>query len=75
MFIILNKEKITAYVVSILTVIMLFGISNISFIGNQTVETAANTEKLLPIYSVNTEEKKIAFTMNCAWSGDDIDDI
>lgn len=31
--------------------------------------------RLLPIYSVETEEKKVAVTFNCAWEADDIPDI
>lgn len=31
--------------------------------------------RLLPIYSVETEEKKIAVTFNCAWSAEDIPQI
>ena len=31
--------------------------------------------RLLPIYSVETPERKIAVTFNCAWSADDIPDI
>ena len=38
------------------------------------IETSAS-EKLLPIYNVETEENKVALTMNCAWSADDIDSI
>ncbi|MCI8700581.1 MAG: hypothetical protein HFJ47_04510 [Clostridia bacterium] len=82
MFIILNKEKIYTYVISIATVVMLFGIANILYIGeksqkqeienNQKAESsqevASNQTKKLPIYNVETKEKKIAFTMNCAWS-------
>ncbi len=89
MFIILNKEKIYTYVISIATVVMLFGIANILYIGeksqkqeienNQKAESsqevASNQTKKLPIYNVETKEKKIAFTMNCAWSADDIDTI
>lgn len=37
-----------------------------------TQMTSSATEKLLPIYNVQTEEKKVAFTMNCAWNADDI---
>ncbi len=74
MFIILNKEKILAYVVSVLTVIMLFGIANLT-VNSNIIETSANLKAELPIYNVETEEKKVAFTMNCAWSADDIDDI
>jgi len=40
----------------------------------QTVETAASTKEL-PIYNVATEDKRVAFTMNCAWDADDIDSI
>jgi len=74
MFIILNKEKIIAYVVSVLTVIMLFGIANLS-INNNTIETSSILTSKLPIYNVETEEKNVAFTMNCAWTADDIDEI
>lgn len=74
MFIILNKEKILAYVVSVLTVITLFGVANLTT-NSEVIETASSITVKLPIYNVKTEEKKIAFTMNCAWSADDIDDI
>ena len=41
----------------------------------KVVETVSGSEKLLPIYNVETDEKKVAFTMNCAWNADDIDSI
>ena len=41
----------------------------------KTVETSSNSNKLLPIYKVKTEEKKVALTMNCAWNADDVDKI
>lgn len=75
MFIILNKEKMLAYGISVLTVIMLFGIANISMINKDVVETSSNIQVTLPIYNVQTEEKKVAFTMNCAWSAEDIEKI
>ena len=72
MFLIFNKDKIQTYIVSILTVAVLIVVANI---GNvKTIQTSATT-KLLPIYNVQTEENKIAFTMNCAWNADDIDSI
>ena len=74
MFIILNKDKILAYIVSILTVITLFGIANITM-NSEIIETSSKVTAKLPIYNVQTEEKKVSFTMNCAWSADDIDDI
>ena len=74
MFIILNKDKILAYVVSVLTVITLFGVANL-MMNTEVIETSTSITTKLPIYNVQTEEKKIAFTINCAWSADDIDEI
>ena len=72
MFLVLNKDKIQTYIVSVLTVTVLVIIANIGNI--KTIPTSASS-KLLPIYNVQTEEKKIAFTMNCAWNADDIEQI
>lgn len=77
MFLVFNKEKIYAYIVSILTVCLLFFTAG-AFNKNaeNTQETSSNNlEKLLPIYNVETEENKVALTMNCAWNADDIDSI
>lgn len=76
MFFVFSKEKIYTYLVSILTVVILFFVaSNINFSSGETVETSSNSSKLLPIYKVKTEENKVALTMNCAWNADDIDKI
>lgn len=75
MFFVLNKQKIIAYGVSVFTVIFLFCIASGMNGNNETMETSANTGKLLPIYNVKTEENKVALTMNCAWNADDIDSI
>lgn len=74
MFIVFNREKINSYLISLATVIILFSMAFMFVDDNQTIETSAST-KQLPIYSVATEEKKVAFTMNCAWNADDIDSI
>jgi len=74
LYLIFSKEKICAYLVSILTVVTLFGIASLT-IKEETIETSTQTQRLLPIYDVETEEKKVAFTMNCAWSAEDIDSI
>ena len=66
MFIILNKGKILAYVVSVLTAITLFGVANLTA-NPEIIETSSNLTVKLPIYNVQTEEKKVAFTINCAW--------
>lgn len=73
MFLVFSKEKIYTYLVSIMTVILLFyAASNFKVVQGGTIETGAKGERLLPIYSVKTEDKKVALTMNCAWNADDI---
>lgn len=72
MFLVFSKEKIQTYIVSLLTVAVLIGIASVD--SEKVIQTSAN-EKILPIYNVQTKEAKIAFTMNCAWSADDIDKI
>lgn len=77
MFFVLNKQRIYTYLVSIVTVVLLFCVAsslNNNSTGN-TIQTASTAQKLLPIYNVQTEENKVAFTMNCAWNADDIDSI
>ena len=68
MFFVFSKEKIFTYLVSILTVTLLFvGVENFQTKQADSVGTSANTEKLLPIYKVKTDQEKIGLTMNCAW--------
>ena len=74
MFLVFNKDKITSYIVTIFTILVLF-LTASTFSTEKVVETSTNTSKLLPIYSVDTKEPKIAITINCAWSADDIDII
>lgn len=72
MIFVFNKDRIKTYLVSMLTVAMLIIFSNI---GNIKSIQTSSVPKYLPIYNVKTDEKKIAFTMNCAWNADDIDSI
>lgn len=67
MFIVFNKDKIISYIVSFTTVAILLGIAFFVRNGSNMLEVSSNS-KMLPIYSVNIEEKKVALTMNCAWS-------
>lgn len=74
MFFVFNKDKIMSYIVTVFTVIVLF-LTASAFTTKEVVETSTNTSKLLPIYSVDTTDAKVAITINCAWSADDIDMI
>ncbi len=76
MFLVFNKQKIYTYVVSAVMVLFLFcAASTFNKENKNSIETSSTASKLLPIYNVQTDEKKVAFTMNCAWNADDIDSI
>jgi len=73
MFIVFNKSKIKSYIISLGTVVILF-VMAFMMTESKTIQTSASTKEL-PIYNVATQEKQVAFTMNCAWEADDIDSI
>ena len=75
MFIIFHKQKIYTYFISLITVILLFCMAGTLTNGKETIETSSTNERLLPIYNVKTNDKKVALTMNCAWNADDVDVI
>lgn len=56
MFLVFSKDKIQTYVVSVLTVVLLIFLANID--KNDVIQTSA-LEKNLPIYNVQTEEKRL----------------
>ena len=68
MFCVLNKQKIISYLVASSTVIILLAVS-IFFTGNnvETMQMSSGVSKLVPIYSVETNKKQVALTINCAW--------
>lgn len=69
-----SKDKIISCGIAICTVCILFFTASL-FTDNETVVTSSSSSKLLPIYSVDTEENNVALTINCAWNADDIDMI
>ena len=73
MFFVFDKDKIMAFAVACSTVFALFLMTMLfAKVPENTIATAVTTKEV-PIYSVNTEEKKVALTINCAWNADDID--
>ncbi len=75
MFIVFNKQKIYSYLIAFGTVFSLFVIAFVMTTNGQNTILTSSNGKELPIYSVDTKEKKIALTMNCAWSAEDVDKI
>ena len=59
MFIVLNKQKIYSYLISIVTVWMLFAFASGINVNEKSIITST-TSKLLPIYNVITDENKVA---------------
>ncbi len=68
MFFVVNKQKIISYLIACSTVaILLFGANFFVPQIENTIQTSTSTKNALPIYSVDTQNKNIALTMNCAW--------
>lgn len=77
MFLVINKEKIISYIIAISAVALLFVFATgiYSSPSDQSTIVSAKNSKQLPVYSVDTNENKVALTLNCAWNADDIDSI
>lgn len=75
MFYVTNKDKIISVAIALSTVLILFLLATTFKQNNidETIQTSAGSSKLLPIYNVDTEESKVALTINCAWNAEDID--
>ena len=73
--IITNKDKLISVSIALSTVLILFLLAATFRTQNvgTSIQTTAKTSKMLPIYNVDTEENKVALTINCAWNADDID--
>ena len=58
---------------------MIFALLTITIISTVTIShigtTVSNSLRILPIYSVATDEKKIAITFDAAWSAEDTDKL
>ena len=72
-FIVFNGKRILANLLMISLVITMCLIASSNVIEN-ILETS-NQKRLLPIYSVETSDKKVALTFDCAWGADDIPNI
>lgn len=71
-FVILNAKKILdgLLIVITLTMVCIFG----SCLTERIVETASQN-RLIPVYCVETNEKNVSLTFDCAWGADDIQSI
>jgi len=71
-FIVSKKTAVTALIVLLAAIVLLTFAGN--FITHDVVSVFTNNKKL-PIYSVDTDEKKIAISFDAAWGDEFTDDI
>lgn len=57
MFFVINKEKVTAYAVSVFTVVLLFIMAGVVVPKDKTIETSANVQKENQINNSINENK------------------
>ena len=69
---ILTKKRLAAIAAGVLAAACLVSIPIVRSSGSVPVQSA---EKLLPIYNVDTQEKKIALTFDAAWGNEDTQQI
>lgn len=78
MFFIFNKPKIYSYLIVLSTIVVLFFTAAVLSEANnlETLATSSVAEDgKMPIEKVNTDERKIAITINCLESDENIEEI
>lgn len=73
MFFVYDKDRLISVGIAISVIAILFVMATVIDVNEDVVYTSTNVDKLIPIYSVDTEDAKIALTINCAWNANDID--
>ncbi|MBQ5596900.1 MAG: deacetylase, partial [Clostridia bacterium] len=66
-YILLKKSQLTVSAVALFVAVTL------AFTASSMISAA--TKRVLPIYSVDRDDKCISLTFDAAWSADDTDDI
>lgn len=70
-FLICNKRK--AFGICAVFILILLLLLGAPILKKERIQHAAGRSKRLPVYSVETEEAKIALTFDCAWENSDTD--
>ena len=60
-----DKWKIIRYCVALMVISFTFTVAG--RITSDVIYTVASTSRKLPIYNIETEEKNISLTFDCAW--------
>lgn len=67
----LNNKTIKLFATCLLSFVLLFFI----FLSNSEIAVMSNPKRLIPIYCVDRNDKKIAITFDAAWGADKTSDI
>ncbi len=69
----LNTRTLTKIIGILFIVLAIMMLSNMLI--EKTIQTISTKKKSLPIYCVETDEKKVAISFDAAWGNDDTDDL
>ncbi len=67
--VLITKRQFNIAILSVLLVLAIVGA--VSYFGIASIISSTQSKRLLPIYCVDTTEKKIALTFDCAWENSD----
>lgn len=65
MFFVLKRNKLIVIIIALVMIAI-----SVSIFSVYAIETDALAKRLVPIYSVETTENKVALTFDCAWGAD-----
>jgi polysaccharide deacetylase family sporulation protein PdaB len=72
-FWVINFKKIKKVLFMLMGIVLT--ISSYNYFCKREILQVSNSDRLLPIYSVETNKKQVAITFDCAWGADDIPSI
>ena len=72
-FWVINFKKIKKVLFVLMGIVLT--INTYNYFCKREILQVSNSDRLLPIYSVETNEKQVAITFDCAWGADDIPSI
>lgn len=72
-FLVINLKRLKKLLLVLIGIVTSVCVCNLIF--TDKILEVANTNRLLPIYSVEIDKKQVAITFDCAWGAVDIPDI
>ena len=73
MFVVVKKRQVV--LAAVLCLLLVAGVLTAALLRVNATDVAAKPQKLLPVYSVRTEENKVALSFDAAWGSDKTEKI